>query len=138
VALLYNESDDTEQSTDDAIADLDKAYKSYIGPAAPYHDAYVTYNNRPVIFIFPKSGKTTGTECVNMSATGSTASAFYTRTIPVNPPMLSTASTSGCIPEKVGRPMAADWGKQHLEDFYKRMKEKISAEDSRTWGVARI
>jgi len=42
----------------DAIADLDKAYKSYIGPAAPYHDAYVTYNNRPVIFIFPKSGKT--------------------------------------------------------------------------------
>ena len=58
VALLYNESDDPAQSTDETITALDKAYKAYFGPDAPYRSAYITYNNRPIVFIFPKSGKT--------------------------------------------------------------------------------
>ena len=56
VALLYNEAqdqDDDAQTTDAEIASLDKAYKSYIGPTAKYREAYLTYNGRPVIFIFP-------------------------------------------------------------------------------------
>src|SRR5579863_806623 len=57
VALLYNESADADdQSTDDAMAAFDKAYKAYIGPGAPHRNAYLTYNGHPMIFIFPKRG----------------------------------------------------------------------------------
>src|SRR6202790_4963466 len=43
VALLYNEpEDDDNQGTEEAIAALDKAYKSYFGPQAEYRDAYLT------------------------------------------------------------------------------------------------
>ena len=124
VALLYNESDDTEQSTDDAIADLDKAYKSYIGPAAPYHDAYVTYNNRPVIFIFPKSGKTDWNRVrQHVSNWGAPPLLLYK-----DDSSQSANALDGFYvwvhPGKGWAPDGSDWGKQHLEDFYKRMKEK--------------
>jgi hypothetical protein len=57
VALLYNESEDEDsQATDAAIAALDKAYKDYFGPTAKYRDAYLTYDGKPMFFIFPKSG----------------------------------------------------------------------------------
>ena len=57
VALLYNEpADEDAQATDGAISALDKAYRSYIGPAAPHRNAYLTYNGHPMIFIFPKQG----------------------------------------------------------------------------------
>lgn len=59
VALLYNEAqdqDDDAETTDAEIASLDKAYKNYLGPTAKYRDAYLTYNGRPLIFIFPKGG----------------------------------------------------------------------------------
>jgi hypothetical protein len=57
VALLYNESEDEDsEATDAAFAALDKAYSAYIGPDAKYRDAYLTYEGRPVFFIFPKSG----------------------------------------------------------------------------------
>ncbi|MGA9134903.1 MAG: hypothetical protein WB384_23110, partial [Candidatus Sulfotelmatobacter sp.] len=56
VALLYNEAQDDTDATDDAIAAVDEAYKNYIGPAARFRDAYLTYNGRPMVFIFPKGG----------------------------------------------------------------------------------
>lgn len=125
VALLYNETDDAEQSTDISISDLDNAYKSYIGPDAPYRGAYATYNNRPVIFIFPKSGKTDWNRVrqhVNNWAT---------------PPLLVYENDSAqyaaaldgfyawISPGKKGWAHdGSQWGKDHLEDFYKRMKDK--------------
>lgn len=125
VALLYNESDDAEQSTDDAYSDMDKAYKAYIGPDAPYHDAYLTYNNRPVIFIFPKSGKT------DWNLVRQHVSNW------VEPPLLIYKDESSQFAnaldgfyvwvhpgEKGWQPDGSDWGKGHLEDFYKQMKDK--------------
>src|SRR5882724_1823762 len=59
VALMYNETENDEaNATDDAFAALLKAYTDYIGPQAPDRDAYLTYNGRPVIVIFPKQGHT--------------------------------------------------------------------------------
>ncbi len=56
---MYDETEeDNGQATDNALNELDKAYRAYIGPNAPGHEAYVTYQGRPVIFIFPKRGHT--------------------------------------------------------------------------------
>jgi hypothetical protein len=45
-----------QEATDEAMAALDEAYKSYIGPEAMHRGAYLTYNGHPMIFIFPKRG----------------------------------------------------------------------------------
>ncbi len=59
-AIMYDENvDDPGRSTEQAISDLQYAYERYIGPHASIpRSAYLTYNNRPLIFIFPKSGDT--------------------------------------------------------------------------------
>lgn len=59
VCLMYDETqEDNGHATDDALDAMEEAYKKYIGPSAPGRGAYVTYNGRPVIFIFPKRGNT--------------------------------------------------------------------------------
>jgi len=60
VALMYDEdTGDQEQATQAAIADLQYAYTRYIGPTASTpRAAYLTYEGRPVIFVFPKTGRT--------------------------------------------------------------------------------
>ena len=59
VALLYDETGDGERATEATLADLQYAYQHYIGPqAGQARQAYLTYDGRPVIFIFPKSRKT--------------------------------------------------------------------------------
>lgn len=150
VALLYNESDDPAQSTDETIVALDRAYQAYFGPNAPYRSAYITYNNRPVVFIFPKSGKTDWNlvrQHVNNWAT---------------PPLLLYKEDSGQYasaldgfyvwinPGKKGwKADGSAWGKDHLEDFYKRMKDKYPEkilvagawpgfnDDRASWGLNR-
>jgi hypothetical protein len=56
-AIMYDESvDDPSRSTEQAISDLQYAYDRYIGPhASTPRGAYLTYDGRPMIFIFPKS-----------------------------------------------------------------------------------
>ena len=59
ICLMYDETqEDNGQATEEALEAFDKAYRSYIGPNAPGHEAYVTYQGRPIIFVFPKRGRT--------------------------------------------------------------------------------
>jgi hypothetical protein len=59
VALMYDEwAHDPNRMTEDAIENLDLAYKKYIGPEAPNKDAYLRIYGHPVIFVWPKSAKT--------------------------------------------------------------------------------
>ncbi len=58
VAMMYDETDQEDGATDEAIADFTMFHDTYLAPNAPGHDAYLTYQGRPVIFIFPKGGHT--------------------------------------------------------------------------------
>ena len=59
VAMMYDESDgDAAAATDDALAAFDKFNQTYLAPNATSRQAYLAYNDRPVIFIFPKGGHT--------------------------------------------------------------------------------
>ncbi len=59
-AIQYDENVDSPGSTTDAVVDdLHYAYDHYIGSqAGPVRNAYLRYQGRPVIFIFPKDSGT--------------------------------------------------------------------------------
>src|SRR6266496_2071398 len=150
IAFMYNESQNAEQSTDQAISDLDDAYQRYLRPDARYRDAYLTYNDRPVIFIFPKSGRTDWNRVrqrvdswakppllLYKDGSSQFAGAFDGFFVWINPGKKGWASDGN------------HWGGDHLEDFYKQMKDKYPQkivvagawpgfDDSRaSWGLNR-
>lgn len=74
VAIQYDESVDSPgHETDAVLVDLQYAYDRYIGPhAEASRGAYLRYQGRPVIFIFPKTEKQTGAECGSSRNPGKT------------------------------------------------------------------
>ena len=125
IAMLYNESQDGQSATEDTISDLDAAYQKYIGPQARYRDTYLTYSGRPVIFIFPKSGHTDWNRVrdhlngwaappilLYKDGNSQYANAFDGFFVWVHPGKKGWAENG------------SDWGKDHLEDFYNKMKDK--------------
>jgi glycosyl hydrolase family 71 len=127
VALMYDESEaDSGNATEDAIDALNLAYKAYIGPQARDHEAYLTYNGRPVIVIFPKGGKTNWNAVrARVNAWPSPPLLFYKD----DPPAEYVAAFDGIyawIHPGANGWMAdgSDWGQQYLEGFYSKMKTK--------------
>ncbi|MCU1298896.1 MAG: hypothetical protein JWO91_3174 [Acidobacteriaceae bacterium] len=127
VCLMYDETqEDNGQATDDALEAFGKAYKMYIGPNAPGHDAYVRYNGRPVVFIFPKRGHT------DWDRVRRAVSSWETPPILIykdNPPEQYAKDFDGLYawvhPGKKGWTAdGSDWGKEYLEAFYEKMKTK--------------
>jgi len=64
VAMMYDEADEEEGATDQAIADLTMFQDTYLSSKSSGHQAYLTYEGRPVIFIFPRGVTRTGTSYV--------------------------------------------------------------------------
>ena len=125
VAMMYDETDDEDGATDEAIADFAMFHQTYLAPTSPGHDAYLTYEGRPVIFIFPK-GRHTNWSKVRASVSqwnpaplliqenlpGSDAGAFDGFYAWINPG------------DKGWSADGANWGDQYLTDFYQTMQSK--------------
>ncbi len=124
VAAQYDEAvDHPGYATDAVIVDLQYLYDKYISPSAgPSRQAYLRYNGRPVIFIFPKDASTDWNHVREV-----------TQGWP-DPPLLLYKDQSGKYPNafdgfypwvqpgKAG--WAADgsrWGEDYLEYFYSNM-----------------
>src|SRR5580658_7294762 len=58
VAMMYDETDADDGATDEAIADFTMFHDTYLSSRASGHQAYLTFEGRPVIFIFPKGKHT--------------------------------------------------------------------------------
>ncbi len=127
VALMYDEdTGDKEQATQAAIADLQYAYTRYIGPTASYpRTSYLTYQGRPVIFIFPKTGRTDWKQVresmnsweqkpvlIYKDNHGAYANDFDGYYAWVNP------GTKGWAKD------GSNWGQEYLEGFYQQMTAK--------------
>jgi hypothetical protein len=126
IAMMYDETEgESAQATDDALAAFAKFDQTYLAPNASGRQAYLTYNNQPVIFIFPKGGHTDW----------SRVRAETNKWNP--PPLLIYEDQPGAIgaafdglyawvnPGKEG--WAADgsnWGKEYLADFYRKMQSR--------------
>lgn len=126
VALMYDETEDASgQPTDDAIAAFDKAYKEYIGPEAQHRGAYLLYNGRPVIFIFPKRGHIDWNRVrANVNSWPQPPILLYKDI----PPAEFRDAFDGAYPWVHPGPKGwsadgSDWGEEYLENFYKEMKK---------------
>jgi len=127
VALLYNEAEDeNSQATDDALASFDKAYKAYIGPEAPYRDAYLTYEGRPVVFIFPKRGHTDWNRVREHCQSWQTPPLLLYKDQP--PPEFAAdfaGSYAWVQPGSEGWSSdGSNWGEAYLDNFYRTMRNK--------------
>ena len=58
VAMMYDETNQEDGATDEVIADFTMFHDTYLSPNSPGHEAYLTYEGRPMIFIFPHGGHT--------------------------------------------------------------------------------
>jgi hypothetical protein len=126
VCLMYDETqEDTGSATEDALDAMDEAYRVYIGPQAPGRDAYVLYDNRPLIFIFPKKGNTDWDrvqEAVNAWETPPLL--IYANDPPPQYAKDFDGEYAWVHPSKGWSPDGSDWGKQYLEGFYKKMETR--------------
>jgi len=127
VALMYDETEDNDgNATEDAITALLKAYTRYIGPEAPDRDAYLTYNGRPIIVIFPKRGHTNWNLVRERVSTWAAPPLLFYKD---EPPAEFATAFDGYYAwvqpgEKGWTSNGSDWGEQYLETFYKNMKNK--------------
>ena len=127
VAMMYDETDAEDDATDEAIADFTMFHETYLSSKAPGHQAYLTYEGRPVIFIFPKGRHTDWNRLrtqVNKwnippllifeNLPGPSADAFDGFYAWINPG------------EKGWAADGKNWGEQYLNEFYQTMQSKYS------------
>lgn len=125
VAMMYDETDADDGATDEAIADFTMFHETYLSPSAPGREAYLTYEGRPVIFIFPKGRHTDWSKVrtvvnkwnpapllIQENLPGGDADAFDGFYAWVNPGDKGWAADGG------------NWGEQYLDNFYQTMKTK--------------
>lgn len=126
VCLMYDETqEDNGQATEEALEAMDEAYKRYIGPGAPGRDAYLYYQDRPVIFIFPKKGHTDWHRVREAVNTWEKPPLLIYDDDP--PPQYMSdfdGEYAWVHPSHGWAPDGSDWGKQYLEGFYTKMEHR--------------
>jgi hypothetical protein len=129
VSLMYDETEqDNGRATEDALSAMQHAYQSYIRPGAPGREAYLEYQGRPVIFIFPKRGNTDWDrvrEYVNGWESPPLLIYKY------KPPERYEADFDGYYawvhPGPRGwQANGSEWGQDYLRTFYRAMQNKYS------------
>jgi hypothetical protein len=150
IAMLYDETDQEDGATDEALADFKMFRDTYLFPNAPGREAYLSFNGRPVIFIFPKGQHTNWDRVrvdlnqwnpqpllINENTPGQYANAFDGFYAWINPGKNGWAADG------------SNWGEQYLSDFYQTMQSKYpdkitvggvwsSFDDSKaSWGLNR-
>ena len=127
VALMYDETEEDDgHATEDALEALQSAYKKYIGPDAPGHDAYLQFRGRPVVFVFPKRGNTDWNQVRQIVNGWASPPVLLYKDDP--PPQFSAAfdgQYAWVHPGSKGWSTdGSEWGEDYLGNFYKRMRSK--------------
>ena len=129
VAMMYDErgGSNGEPATDETLAEFEEFRKTYLAPDAPGRQAYLTYNEHPVIFIFPKGGHTDWSrvraEVQNWNPvplliyeyrSAPVGAAFDGMYAWVNPGQKGWARDG------------SNWGEDYLRNFYRKMRSKYA------------
>jgi hypothetical protein len=118
IAMMYEESGQEDGATDEVIADFTMFHDTYLAQNAPGHQAYLTYQGRPVIFVFPRSSHTDWAKVRSVVDKWSI------------PPLLIQENLPGPHPDafdgfypwvKGWAPDGSNWGESYLSDFYHTM-----------------
>ena len=128
VAMMYDEAGEQEDgATDEAIADFTMFHESYLSSKSPGHEAYLTYQGRPIIFIFPAGGHTDWNKVRAVVNKWNPAPLLINENLPGQ----YADAFDGFYPWINSGPKgwAADgsnWGEPYLSDFYQTMVSKYS------------
>ncbi len=127
VAIMYDEDTSLPgHSTDAVIVDLQYAYDRYIGPhAVAPRSAYLRYDGRPVIFIFPKDGQTDWNRVRQVANTWEEPPLLIYKDI--NTRFAGAFDGFFAWVSPGARGWASDgsnWGEQYLDNFYATMSAK--------------
>lgn len=150
VAMMYDETNQEEGATDEAIADFTMFHDTYLSPNSPGHEAYLTYNGRPVIFIFPKGNHTDWNKVREVINNWNPAPLLIQENLPGKDANAFDGFYAWVQPGQKGwSPDGSNWGDQYLSDFYTTMDTKYpdkivvggawaTFDDSRaSWGLNR-
>ena len=126
-ALMYDEPEDVSRSTDETIRDLEYAYEHYIGAQAEGRNAYLTYEGRPLIFIFPKGGKTDWSKVRAAVNAWNPAPLLIYKDINARAANQFDGFYAWVHPGNDGWSKdGKNWGEQYLDSFYRSMTSKYS------------
>ncbi len=127
VAILYDEDNSMPgHTTDGVIVDLQYAYDRYIGPnAGPSRRAYLRYNGRPVIFIFPKDGNADWNRVRQVANSWEDPPLLIYKDINTRYLNAFDGFFAWVQPGPGGwSPNGKNWGEQYLDNFYATMRAK--------------
>ncbi|HWE85124.1 MAG TPA: hypothetical protein VG267_09280 [Terracidiphilus sp.] len=150
VAMMYDETNADDGATDEAIADFTMFHDTYMTSKSPGYKAYLTYEGRPVIFVFPKGWHTDWDKVRAMLNTWDPAPILIQENLPGKYGNDFDGFYAWVNPGQQGwKPDGSDWGQQYLDDFYRTMASKhpdkiivggawASFDDSKaSWGLNR-
>lgn len=126
VAMMYDETEQDDGATDEAIADFTMFRDTYLSGKAPGHQAYLTYDGRPVIFIFPK-GRHTNWDEVRTAVNKWKPAPLLIDENPDGPYVNAFDGFYAWVSPGAQGWMAngSNWGEQYLANFYQTMKTKF-------------
>lgn len=126
VAMMYDETQPKNgEATDDTLAAFEKFRQAYLAPDAPGRQAYLTYNGRPVIFIFPKSEQTDWNRVRVETNKWDPAPLLMYEDRSTSFAGVFDGFYAWVNPGKKGfAPDGGNWGEDYLRDFYQRMQSK--------------
>jgi hypothetical protein len=150
VAMMYDETNEEEGATDEALADFTMFHDTYLSSNASGHQAYLTYDGRPVIFIFPKGKHTDWKRVRALVSKWSIPPLLIEENLPGADADAFDGFYAWVSPgEKGWAPDGSNWGEQYLSEFYETMHSKFpdkiivggewaSFDDSKaSWGLNR-
>lgn len=125
IAMMYDQSNEEDGATDEIIADFTMFHDTYLQPNSPGHDAYLTFDGRPVIFVFPH-GKSADWDKVRAVVNRWNVAPLL---IDENVPGQHADAFDGFYPWINPGPQGwsadgANWGDQYLAYFYQTMGAK--------------
>jgi hypothetical protein len=150
VAMMYDETNADDGATDEAIADFTMFHDTYLTSKSRGHEAYLTYEGRPVIFIFPTGGHTDWDKVRAMLNTWDPVPILIQENLPGAHANDFDGFYAWVSPGQQGwKADGSNWGEQYLDDFYRTMASKYpdkiivggawaSFDDSKaSWGLNR-
>jgi hypothetical protein len=124
VAMMYDETDEEDGATDEALADFTMFHDTYLSSKAAGHQAYLTYEGRPVIFIFPKGRHTDWNRVRTLVSKWSAPPWLIYENLPGPDADAFDGFYAWVSPAQGGD--GGNWGAQYLNDFYQTMQSKYS------------
>lgn len=125
VAMMYEESDQAEGATDAVIADFTMFHETYLSSNAPGHQAYLTYQGRPIIFVFPHGSHTDWAKVRKLVNNWNPAPLLLQENLPGPHPEAFDGFYPWINPGPQGWSAdGSNWGESYLTDFYKTMATK--------------